>query len=112
MLFDSVKYNLTNPVFTEDIGESYMNRMFPMTSGISGGGMDFDDLSMQPQLKSDKVEITSKKQKNKKTWKTIFIIAGVALLGVLGFKYGKKFGSTIWNSLKSLGSTIKAKFKK
>jgi hypothetical protein len=112
-MFDSVKYNLTNPVFTEDIGEANLNKMFPVSSSnMYGEDMDLGNLSMQSPLDADKVEIQSKKKSNKKTWKTVLIIAGIGILGFLGFKYGKKAGSTIWNKLKSLGTTIKSKIKK
>jgi hypothetical protein len=112
-MFDSVKYNLTNPVFTEDIGEASLNRMFPSTNpNIYNDDMDFGNLSMQSPLDADKVEFQSKKKSHKKTWKTVLIIAGTIALGLLGFKYGKKVGSTIWSKIKSLGSTIKSKIKK
>jgi hypothetical protein len=116
-MFDSVKYNLTNPAFTEDIGEANMDRMLPMApSTVYGGGMYFPssmgNMSIVTPLESDKVEIQSKKTKSKKTIETILTIAGVGALCVLGLKYGKKVGSAIWNKLKALGSTIKTKFKK
>jgi hypothetical protein len=37
-MFDSVKYNLTNPAFTEDIGEANMDRMLPMAPSTVYGG--------------------------------------------------------------------------
>jgi hypothetical protein len=115
-MFDSVKYNLTNPVFTEDIGEANMNRMLPLApSTVYGGRMYFSgitsNMSLNSPLDSDKVELQSK-QKSKKSLKTILTIVGLGVLGILGLKYGKNIGRTVWNKIKNIGTTIKTKFKK
>lgn len=137
-MFDSVKYNLTNPALTDDIGESLgTGTTMPMApSTMDGSGMYFpgitgsmNGITIQGNLKGDKVEL-SQKEKDSKTWKNIF--KGVAAIGgcVLLWKGGKKIApklksgfSKAWSGIKvgcgkvlsgikALGSKIKSVFKK
>lgn len=118
-MFDSVKYNLSNPAFTEDIGEANMNRMLPMSPAtFDGSGMYFpgitgtmSNVTMRGALNHDKVELESQKDKDKRVWKNIFKIGALIVGGAIGWKYGKKLGTKIWNGIKTLASKIKAKFK-
>lgn len=119
-MFDSVKYNLTNPAFTEDIGEANMDRMLPMAPAtFAGGGMYFpgitgtmNNVTIRGNLTHDKVELESQKDKDNKAWKNVFKVAGVAVGGLLCWKFGKKLGTKLWNGIKTLAGKIKAKFKK
>lgn len=137
-MFDSVKYNLTNPALTDDIGESLgTGTTIPMApSTMDGSGMYFpgitgsmNGITIQGNLKGDKVEL-SQKEKDGKTWKNIFKGAAAIGGGVLLWKGGKKvapkvksgfskvgtslkggFGK-VWSGIKGLGSKIKSVFKK
>ena len=119
-MFDSVKYNLSNPAFTEDIGEANMNRMPPMSPAtFDGSGMYFpgitgsmSNVTMRGILNHDKVEFESQKDKDKRAWKNAFKIIGLAVGGVLCWKFGKKLEKKVWNGIKTLAGKIKAKFKK
>ena len=118
-MFDSVKYNLSNPAFTDDIGAANMDKMLPMSPAtFDGSGMYFpgitgtmDGVTMRGKLQKDTVELESQKEKDKRAWKNVFKVAAVAVGGVLCWKFGKKLGSKIWNGLKTLASKIKTKFK-
>ncbi len=137
-MFDSVKYNLTNPALTDDIGESLgTGTTMPMApSTMDGSGMYFpgitgsmNGITIQGNLKGDKVEL-SQKEKDGKTWKNIFKGAAAIGGGVLLWKGGKKvapkvksgfskvgtslkggFGK-VWSGITGLGSKIKSIFKK
>lgn len=119
-MFDSVKYNLSNPAFTDDIGEANMNRMLPMSPAtFDGSGMYYpgitgtmNNVTMQGTLKQDKVEFESQKDKDKRVWKNVFKLAALVMGGVVCWKFGKKLGTKIWNGLKTLAGKIKAKFNK
>lgn len=137
-MFDSVKYNLTNPALTDDIGESLgTGTTMPMApSTMDGSGMYFpgitgsmNGITIQGNLKGDKVEL-SQKEKDGKTWKNIFKSAAAIGGGVLLWKGGKKVApkvksgfskvgtslkgglGKVWSGIKSLGSKIKSVFKK
>lgn len=125
-MFDSVKYNLTNPALTDDIGESFGTKQMPMApSTMDGSGMYFpgitgsmNGITIQGNLKGDKVEL-SQKEKDSKMWKNIFKGVGAIGGGVLLWKGGKRFApkvkakcGNLWNNIKALGTKIKAKFKK
>lgn len=137
-MFDSVKYNLTNPALTDDIGESLgTGTTMPMApSTMDGSGMYFpgitgsmNGITIQGNLKGDKVEL-SQKEKDGKTWKNIFKGAAAIGGGVLLWKGGKKVAPKVksgfskvgtslkggfgkaWSGIKGLGSKIKSVFKK
>ncbi len=117
-MFDSVKYNLTNPAFTDDIGEANMHRMLPGAPSWLGGGFipgvtgTMNGVTMMGSLAGDRVEIKTQREKDKKIWATVFKGAALVVGGALCWKYGKKLGSKIWNGMKILGSKIKTMFKK
>lgn len=125
-MFDSVKYNLTNPALTDDIGESFGTKQMPMApSTMDGSGMYFpgitgsmNGITIQGNLKGDKVEL-SQKEKDSKMWKNIFKGIGAIGGGVLLWKGGKKLAPKVktgfgklWDSIKGLGTKIKSIFKK
>ena len=91
-----------------------------MAPSTFGGSMGFipgvtgsmDGVTMRGSLLGDKVEIESQKEKDKKTWKTVFKIAAVTVGGVLCWKYGKKGLIKVWNGIKTLPQKIKNLFKK
>ena len=88
---ESIKYNLRNPAFTDDIGYSMINRMYPGTvNPITGtadsqiGNVNLN--SGQPQ--QDTYEKTQKSKDNDKIKKLLVGVGGV-VLAILGFKKGK-----------------------
>ncbi len=112
-MFDSSMYNLSNPMMTEDIGLANLDRTLPMAPGFLCGYVpgitgSMDNIKLQGPLTNDELLITQK-QKDKKAWKTVFSIAGLALAVGLGVKYGKKGLSACWNAIKNVFSKIKPK---
>jgi len=114
MIDSSVKYNLTNPAFTEDIGEASMGKMLPMApSSFAGGSFipgvtgSMSGTKIQGTLNEDTFG-PSRKEKDKSIIKKLLIGAAAIAGGFLCFKGGKK----AWAGIKSLCSKIKAKFKK
>lgn len=118
-MFDSVQYNLSNPAFTEDIGEANLDRMLPMAPATFAGGTYYpgitgtmDNITLRGGLEGDKFETETQKQKDSKVWKGILATAGAVVAGVVGFKYGKKGLSAIWTKLKNVCTKIKTKLTK
>lgn len=119
-MFDSSQYNLSHPAMTEDIGYANLNRMLPPAPYTFGGSMGFipgvtgtmNGITMRGSLLGDKVEIESQKEKDKKTWKTVFKIAALGVGGLLCWKYGKTGLAKVWNGIKNLPQKIKNLFKK
>ncbi len=117
-MFDSSQYNLSCPALTEDIGYANLNRTLPMAPPTMGGSFGFipgvtgtmDGITMRGSLLGDKVEIESQKEKDKKTWKTVFKVAAAVVGGALCWKYGKKGLSKAWQGIKNLATKIKTKF--
>ena len=111
-MFDSSMYGLSNPALTEDIGLANLNRTLPMAPGfgnsIPGVTGTMDNVKLRGPLSNDVLEKTQK-EKDKQTWKTIFTVGGLTILGALGLKFGKKGISAVWNGIKNMFSKIKPK---
>lgn len=95
-MFDSSSYNLSHPMFSEDIGlaNGYTPLNFPYT-GLYGscymGGFTGarDSMILKGPLSHDVVELPQK-EKDKRTWKNILTLAALGTVCVVGFKLGKK----------------------
>lgn len=88
---ESIRYNLRNPAFTDDIGYSMINRMYPgvidpLTGTVNSQIGDVNINLGQPQ--QDSYENTQKSADKEKFKKILIYGAGIALL-IFGFKKGK-----------------------
>ncbi len=91
-MFDSSRYNLSNPAITDDIGLNNLTRMLPMTPGTFAGGMYFSGISgtkIQGQLTNDIYQPT-RKERDKSAFKKILAGAGIIAATILSYKGGKK----------------------
>ena len=113
-IYDMSSYNFQNP-FDTDIGILNMGKMIthPDFTPFNPVAASMNGITMKAgNLGSDKVEVTSQKEKDSRFWSTLFK-GGVALgAGVLLFKAGKSGGSKLWNGIKNISSNIISKFKK
>ena len=107
MIDSSAAYGLYNPAFTEDIGMSSINRMYPAggnTEDFRIAGTDFSNIDIQHRLMTDTAEFKNK-QKNKNILSGILIGACVLGLGALGYKFGKPLFKNIGKLFKKGGPT-------
>lgn len=120
MIDSSAAYGLYNPAFTEDIGLTQINRMYPSNADMTSFGItgtDFSNIDIQHKLLEDTADFKSKNKT--KNIVTGTIIGAVVLgLGVLGYKFGKpllknigklfeKGGPTrAWNKIKKLPAQL------
>lgn len=104
-MFDSSLYNLSNPAFTEDIGEANLNRILPMPpASLGGSGCGYipgitgtmDNITLRGPLEYDQLNLTQK-QKDKRGWKTVLKAVMIAAGTFIGYKFCKKGLSGIKN---------------
>lgn len=95
---ESIRYNLRNPAFSEDICTSQINRMFPCVqdSGYNISGMPTGVNFNNGQPTTDKYQPRS--QKDKALIKKLLIGAGILALG--GFAFGTVKG--LFSSAKTI----------
>jgi len=112
-MFDSAMYGLSNPWMTEDIGYACIGKQLPMATGtLSSGELDgTTDLStggakLKGPLSNDTVEI-SQKSKDKKMWKGILAVTGLAVAIPLCLKFGKGAVSKCRSGIKNIFSKVK-----
>lgn len=122
-IYDISAYNMGD-VMNTDIGLMNMDKQITVPSFAYGPTFNsMSGIQIQGNLDSDKVEITSQKEKDQKVWNTIFLGAGIAAIGFLGLKYGKtgvkgllniikKGAGRAWSAIKNFGSKIMSKIKK
>lgn len=126
---ESIRYNLRNPAFSDDIGYSMINRMYPgMVNPITGApDLQIGNVNInvgQPQ--EDTYENSQKSKDNDKIKKLLVGVGGLAL-AIFGFKKGKLIvnfvkglfkngiklpsGKKILNNIKAFGTNIIDKVK-
>ncbi len=103
----------TGDVMNTDIGLMNMDKQITVPSFAYGPSFNLlNGVNMRGPLTSDKVELTTQKEKDKKVWKGIFITAGIVGAGLLALKFGKNGAKKVWNFIKNGFSKLVAKFKK
>lgn len=111
-IYDISGYNMGD-VMNTDIGLMNMDKQISVPSFAYGPTFNsMSGVTMRGGLTSDKVELTSQKEKDQKVWNKIFLGLGILGAGLLVWKFGKAGVSKLWSGIKSLASGIKAKFKK
>ncbi len=97
MIDNSVMYGLRNPFFSDDIGMTMVNQMFPMPPGIGlntlPGSVPMPASGMlSNQLGADTLQLsnTGKPKKDKGIWSKIALGAAAVVGVVAGYKYGGK----------------------
>lgn len=112
-IYDISSLNFGNTTET-DIGLMNMDKMITPPSMVPfnpvAGSMD--GVNMQGNLSSDKVELTSQKDKDKKMFGTLAKGAAVIGAAFATFKFGKAGLSKLWSGIKTISSKIAGKFKK
>lgn len=105
----SIKYNLRNPAFLDDIGYSIINRQYPCIEDRMVGVSQFGKNGVQINNgQPNQDEFNSDKKKNKNIF-TKFIIGGAIVgLGILLFKKG----GAILSGAKNLFTKLLSKIKK
>ena len=98
-MLNGYMYNLTNPLYGEDIGMATLNCMYPpVLTGMPQTYLPGVTMySGQPM--ADSYE-TKKQSKEKAVLKTILAGAVIAGLGFLGIKKGIIKAQKIWDSIK------------
>ena len=125
---ESIKYNLRNPAFTDDIGYSMINRMYPSSVNPMSGTIDnqLGDVKLNNgQPEQDSFQKT-KRDSDKEIFKKLLLGGAAVILAIFGFKKGKSLisklkglfsggnnisGKTITNNVKGFGAKIGAKLK-
>ncbi len=125
---ESIKYNLRNPAFTDDIGYSMINRMYPTSINPMSGTIDnqLGDVKLNNgQPEQDSYQKT-KRDSDKEIFKKLLIGGAAVVLAIFGFKKGKSLlskikglfkgtnnisGQTVTKNVKGLGAKIGAKLK-
>lgn len=110
-IYDISSLNYGNTMDT-DIGLMNMDKMITVPSFVNPYFGSMNGVNMVGKLDSDKVEIMSQKEKDKRTWGTIFTAAAVIGAGVCAYKFGKTGLSKLWTGMKNLANNIMSKFKK
>lgn len=110
-IYDISGYRLGD-VMNTDIGLMNMDKQITVPGFAYGPSFNMSGITMQGGLDTDKVELTSQKEKDKKIWSKIFLGAGILAAGLLGWKYGKAGVVKVWEGTKNLFSKLTAKFKK
>lgn len=114
-IYDISSLNFGNTLDT-DIGLMNMDKMITppnMTSAAfnpAAGSMN--GITMQGNLQSDKVELTTQKEKDNKLFGTLLKAAAVLGAGFGIYKFGRAGLSKLWSGIKTVSSKIAGKFKK
>ena len=118
MIDNSALYNLTNPAFTQDIGTSIVNAMYPVTiDPISGtvesslGDTTGRINNGQPQ-KDTYTPQETKRDREKRTIKNILLSAGALLLGAFAVYKLKVPFSKLTSAVKKVGNKCFSAIKK
>lgn len=98
MYDNSIMYGLRNPAFTEDLGMSMVNQMFPIPPGPMGVyPMMMPPGQLRGQLNVDTFNSSQRETKDNKIFKRI-ALGFAALIGTIaGFKYGGKIVQFVKN---------------
>lgn len=113
-IYDMSSYNFKTP-FDTDIGILNMDKMIslPNMTEFNPVAASMNGITMQAgNLGSDKVEITSQKEKDSRFWSGLFKGCAALGIGVVAFKFGKSGVSKLWSGIKNCSSNILSKFKK
>ncbi len=103
----------TGDVMNTDIGLLNMNRQITVPPFAYGPSFNLlGGVTLQGGLDTDKVELTSQKEKDKKIWSKIFLGAGILAAGALAWKFGKSGITKLWDGIKAGLSKLVSKFKK
>lgn len=108
-MIESSSYNLTNPAFTDDIGEFYMNKTLPKApSSMGGAGVLPEDVSLNGQLNNDVYGQPGKEKKKETSFiKKALIATAVVLGGIICIKKGKQILKWISKGFSKLISKFK-----
>ena len=93
MIDNGIMYGLRNPAFTDDIGTSMMQQMYPVPPGnpmLGTHPMMLPQGQLRGQLNNDTFDSSQKDAKDKSLLKKIALGFAAVVGGIAAFKYGGK----------------------